>query len=423
MKPENEKLETRLSEMVFDDQPSAAHRDQLQRKLTAAFDNKRSSGSASAGFQWRKIMRNTYTKFATGTVAAAAVIIAFCVTIGPWSNGSTAWAIENAVEAMNNVKTVHIKGRCEDSFTLMYKGKTKVDSQPNTFEIWARAAEETDESGDLRFEVSDGLTIVVRGNTSYIYPAHDNAFEIRDGKAVTLTPWIGGQLLENLEKMVEGFEITYGRDENTGRECAYVSICNGLNMSWRLGFDTETNLLVNMKQWPNSKWEGEPILFTEEIKYDVVIDDSQFEFAPPAGVVVVDMRISKEQKNALLNDPDNGMLVGNMLEILAAKQIVEEFWNAKIQGDEELAAKLYPIAGLPSGKRIFSRVKPVQVIRAKNVQIFDMTNREVVCDGIVRFENSGVQGWKMVVRFREIDGVKSCVITKLNGTYQVEDSE
>ena len=232
-------------------------------------------------------MRSRITKLATSAAAAAALIIGVYLFTNPPGGGNVAWAIEQSVQAHNEVTSVHITGTCTDRLLLGDKGSDDV----HTFDLWARRGRSELMSGQLRFARSDSLVIVVQGNTSFLFYPPENTVYITDGQKMMLSPWCGGGLFQTLKEKAKNWDVVHGEDKETGRKSAFVTCSfEKTSRSWWFQFDVETKLLVRFKQWNGSKREGVPAFETKEIVYNKTLGDDLFKYEIPDGVRVVDKR-------------------------------------------------------------------------------------------------------------------------------------
>ena len=147
MSNNQQELESFLKELKFDDEPDYGHRDRLQEQLLRVREKHHSQPDKTSSSTWRIIMKSRYIKFAV----AASIVIGLLTILhvaGLPDGSSVAWAIEQSLQAMNEVSTVHISGTRTGE--LVPPEKQSKDSI--RFNIWARKSPNGKTSGELRFE-------------------------------------------------------------------------------------------------------------------------------------------------------------------------------------------------------------------------------------------------------------------------------
>ena len=233
--------------------------------------------------------------FAKLTTAAAVFIVITLGVFGIITNGAkTAWAIEQTIEAMENV----------DSIKLICKGVPPEDSSLVVdFVLWAKPNHDGTTSGTLRQEVSyDGDLFSIRLfdeelDISYRYKPKINTVFITSGNSLGLIdPWIGSKFFRGIKQEAEKhglkLDASYKKDNETGKECIFVKISTSEPpKSWWLEIDSQTQLPVSIKQWNNSSnFEGRPDFEIDELFYNPELPEGIFEFEIPEGATVVDQR-------------------------------------------------------------------------------------------------------------------------------------
>ena len=102
----NEKqFENFVRQIKFDDAPDPSHRDKLEQELLAALAKQTRQKEHSPLAIWRTIMKNRIAKLAT---AAAIILIAVLSITFLNKSTTTAYAIEQTIEAMDKATTVHM---------------------------------------------------------------------------------------------------------------------------------------------------------------------------------------------------------------------------------------------------------------------------------------------------------------------------
>jgi len=236
---------------------------------------------------WRIIMKSPLTK-----VAVAAVFVIACVTgvfIFSQTSG-VAWAIEQSIEALSKYNAVLVEGLesslNEDGKLQMRKGKS-----------WAVANENQTKVEKLRIEVEGVPTIITNGRETWRYDPQTNTVT-KNLPYGTAEIWIGSQLMEQLKTFRESglitkWKVTEGKDSATGKKRIVLTCAwrdkryNGPRSLW-LEIDSQSNLLVGLKQWENANWEGPAQYVAEKITYYENLPDELFEFEIPDGATVIE---------------------------------------------------------------------------------------------------------------------------------------
>jgi hypothetical protein len=69
--------------------------------------------------------------------------------------------------------------------------------------------------------------------------------------------WPCGDYLTKVQELMQDWQVLYGKDKVTGRDCAFITFSNpSQGQSWWLEIDLETNLPVRAKGWHNTRREG-----------------------------------------------------------------------------------------------------------------------------------------------------------------------
>ena len=238
---------------------------------------------------WRIIMKNPLAKL------AAAVLVIACVT-GVFIFNRTsgvAWAIEQSIEAVSQYKAVVVEG-LESERTWREDGS--LEQKP--FKAWAVANENQTMVEKYRHEAEGIPFITTNGKKTWRYDLQTNTVRIENRPYIASECWFGGQFLEQLRAFHESvlpthWEETYSKDPRTGKQRVMLKIAwlterfNGPR-SIVIEFDVESKLLVGLKQWENSNWEGPATLVVEKITYHKNLPDELFEFEIPEGATVIE---------------------------------------------------------------------------------------------------------------------------------------
>ena len=237
--------------------------------------------------KWRIIMKSPLAK-----LAVVAVLVIACVTgVFMFTRTSgVAWAIEQSIEAVSQYKAVLVEGSesflNEDGKLQMRKGKS-----------WAVANEDQTKVEKIRIEVEGVPTIITNGRETWRYDQQTNTVT-KNLPYGTAEVWIGSRLLEQLKTFRESglitkWEVTDGKDSATGKQRIFLTCAwlderyNGPRSLW-LEIDSQSNLLVGLKQWENADWEGPAQYVAEKITYYENLPDELFELEIPEGATVIE---------------------------------------------------------------------------------------------------------------------------------------
>jgi tetratricopeptide (TPR) repeat protein len=291
-------LEQRLRDLFPEEAADPRHRARLEEQiLQARTDYVARRAGTKAKLATPRLSRGL--RRLRRVPIAAAVILAVGLTLtllpgrGALDGAKPAWALEQSIAALQDVRTVFMRG---------------VQPDGASFECWIKPKAGCDELDRLRFE-SPEVVAVVRGDTVQAYFPRTDAAEILSGMvddairawhvALQLRPWVGDGLLRQLQAVASDWRESYGRDEQ-GRNCAFVQ-CGfpPLGISFWFAFDVDSKRVVRARQWQNLIREGPPAFEVNEVVYNQDIPDARFELQPPAGARVFDGRTKTEQQELL----------------------------------------------------------------------------------------------------------------------------
>lgn len=230
---------------------------------------------------WRTIMKNKITKLAT---AVAVILIAVLgITLLDRST-SRAWAIEEAIEALEKFNGILVTG-------------IAVPEDGNGVElgisIWARPNEDYTQSSDILVRTNDGrITNWVKDNSTFHYDSKQNTVIVLLDQPSRVGRWLDAGLLQKLQQSSEDMEVLYGTDSVTNRDRAFVTFRSDSNApttrSYWFEFDLQTKLPVGFKEWNNPNREGKPVIDAQRIVYFDALPDEIFEFEVPEGATVIE---------------------------------------------------------------------------------------------------------------------------------------
>ncbi len=304
----------------------------LNNTLKAFENSKKEKSAATAPNIWRTIMKRPFTKLA----AAMVILIALLgVIFIEWST-RPAWAIEQTVEALEQIKTVKITG------LSIY------DSKPIPFKCWIKFSGQNRKSFNMRYECEREVA-VVRNNLAFGYNPRSNKVEIFSGpkihkelqiwyKVRELSPWVAGKILEVLKVLTDNWQETYEKNPKTGSDRVIVTCSyKPLNASFWFVVDLESKLIIEGKHWFNINREGAPNFHAQSFVYNQEIPDEIFDFKIPGGAKVINQQ-DLEQADALfdkafkLYDKDK-----NYSEAITIFQQVYELYPDKNIAEEALS--------------------------------------------------------------------------------------
>lgn len=351
---------------------------------------------------WRIIMKSNISK-----LTAAIIIIGIVLSFFTFEKlTSPAWAIEQAIEALKDLRAVHMIGAFPDG----------------TAEIWMRANKIGTQSSDVVVRGSHGAITWIKDGSTYHYEPSQNTVYFENAITVGFSQWLGPELLEMLSK-VDGVEVMHGKDPATGRKQATL-ICSLLDsngpQSWIIEFDVTTKLPVSLKQWSNLNMSGPPTFHAFKITYYEDVADSLFEVSIPGDPVYVEKPLTiPEESIGILSNPQKGISIEGLTQQQACEQILRAVFDAVIEGDLDKFKKLAPIAEnwgdellravilrVDKEDRIVEIVKIGKISKTGQSKVGPIVAVLVVCkraDGKMVEQN-------MIVQFRQLGGRYSCVV-------------
>lgn len=411
------------------DQPDSVHRDRLEAQLRTKMRQRTSLAQSRALFGSVSIMKNflwsnrlvRYSAMATVSLAIVAAVVLLSTSS---SRPSQAWAAEATDEAMARFETVYIAGTLNKAFAGFGTAGLPQPDQSQGFKVWARKSASSNGTGDVRMELASGQFVVTASDGSAVFEPTSNTLFTTKAKVLTIQPWLSSAF-KTMQAMADQWEVSYGQDEHTKRQSAFVSCCFN-DRSWWFEFDLESKLPVRFKQWSNAHHEGEPDLVAESVEYGLPIEETKFELTPPAGAKVQEARmpasaetprqgggLTEEKIARLLDDPADGIALGTMTKPQGAQEITRRLIDAMIRDDKAAAGKLWPVVAIMSAdnwQEIRGKNPPVEIIEVgPGVQEPDCGMGPVVPCRVMMKDGATVV-FRLVVKFREIDGKASCVI-------------
>lgn len=342
---------------------------------------------------WRIIMKSRITKLAT---AAAVILIAVLGVTFLDKAVTPAWAIEQTIDLLKSFNAMHITG------TMLNEEGKQV-----SFEAWARANEEQTASNHLRLEMETGEIDVISERRRYEYDPETANVKITEDYGDAIGIWFGADFFDSLKKIVLDWSQTCGRDPSTNRDRVFVTCSHpaapGPRSYW-FEFDVESKLPTSFKQWENMSRRGTPSFYVKSITYLDDLPDEMFHFEIPEGAEIVP---ALAERNKKLQDPNFGMLLGNMTEEQAWKEVTRRYWQAVIEQDWQAVAILNPTSTAEQWQNKYSGSNFEEIVEIKEPYQEDGCT---IVPCAIRFDSNVTRTINTTVMFREIDGQQSCVI-------------
>lgn len=406
---DNEKqFENFVRGIKFDDSPDYSHRDRLEQGLLTAIQ-KQPRRKEQPFEIWRIIMKSRITKLATAGVIIIAVMLGLTTIL---EQGATpAYAIEQTIEAMQDITTVHMFCRDWDN---------------RRFEMWMAL---NTESGlpDYCYSYCPDyeVTNISTPTVSYQYNKRMNQVIVNKGKLYHFDVRFDKMfedLLETAKENENNVKIYREANPVTGRKLIIVVAEENKDSAWKFLIDPETKLPIEM-HCLKSNQPGMFIRDIDEIYFNEELPEGIFDFQIPEGAVV--SNVDEEAK--LLSDPNYGISSEGLTQQEAAEQIASEYWQAIINVDLEKVKKVYPSTNTnrteeeirAKYKEVFGDYMPIELVEVGQLYVEHNCGLGKVLPCIVKFEDGSLKEFKIIVKFRDIDGESSCVIAGHYG-YPVE---
>ena len=248
--------------------------DRIISDVLTAFDKSEKTKSLSAEHNIRRmIVKSRIMKLA----AAAVIIVAAVLATSLWDRSTpTAYAIEQTIEAMREITTIHILGTTVDGGQL---------------DIWVTTDQETGEHDHFYFDSPHSTTVATPGE-AYIYDKQSN----------TVTHLIGGHDIRSDVRFGRFIEDMSDVAKSLGTEiqvdCVYdpirakeviLLVLEDESHTLESKVDPETKLPLSLKITVGGEQQpghyGQSI---DEIHYDLPLPEGVFEFEIPDGAEVIE---------------------------------------------------------------------------------------------------------------------------------------
>ncbi len=346
---------------------------------------------------WRIIMQSKITKFST-----AAVILIAALSITFFDKTATpAWALEDTIKAIKTFDGIHLSGI-----------KTGDNGKEDKFELWARANEDFTNSEEFKSISDDGNILLVKDGKTFCYDPNTNIINVIPWKCASISPWIGSDLLEQMKKFCDKWEISFGKDAATNKDRIYLTCASTKkNDSWNFEFDAESKLPVRFRQWHNSNTEGKPQIDIQSIVYYDLMPEDVFELKAPENAELIKKFPSADKNQDKDANINSGMTIKDGPIEQSAIEITETYWHAVVNSDWEFAAKLRPSLNAKQRSELYSNSNlPTEIISIGSAYQQDGCTLGLVVPCKIRFTNDKTAEIKMIIRFVEIEETPICYV-------------
>jgi len=347
------------------------------------------------------IMKRKMFRYTIGTALGIALIAGLILH----QSTTSAWAIEQAIEALAKYKAVRMTGA------------TSAGGAPSPSEFWARADATGTRSGECLAR-SGSFTAWVKDNKTYVYDHARNTVLVEPAITMGLNPWLGPKFLTTLAKLPD-YKAVEGADPATGQKRILVtaSLESAAGpQSFLIEFDATTKLPVSMTHWLNLDRRGAPDFSFDKIVYFEDLPDSALRFEPPPGVKFEQKPLTIPEANlAMLSDPKSGIAADGLSRDEACRRLLGQFWTALINDDLATIRKLCPLTATWPDKlllEVIDQDKVMEVLHIRGIELEGQSKlgRLALVPSRVRCQDGKVREIKIVVQFRETEQRESCVI-------------
>lgn len=391
MTDDERQFEDFIRDIKFDESPDPTHRDRLEQNLLSSLSRQ----SPRQIEFWRTIMKAKITRLAAAAVIIIGVTFSLVTIV---EQGATpAYAVEQTIEAMRNVSTVH----------MFCRGFDDVE-----FEIWSKIDPASQLPEYLYLHCPDWeLTLVDTPEGSYQYTKESNTASVSARHMIRLDlrfNQVFEDIVEELanEEQHGKLEVYKEKDPNIGQD-VIVLLATSKLVDCKFLIDAETKLPVRMHVLRSEK-PGMAIKDFYEIYYDEEPPEGIFDLELPEGTKVVD----EDLRMKLIDDPNNGMATEGLTEKGACVLITEELWHAAISQDWEYVRKLWPDLDdlWEQLKAKLTENPPVELIDVGEPHMEHACGLGLVTPAIVKFADGKTLEVSLITRFRETTEKSWCVI-------------
>ncbi|MFC1765427.1 hypothetical protein ACFL6U_25565 [Planctomycetota bacterium] len=352
---------------------------------------------------WRITMHSRITR----SLAAATIVVVGVIGLN-LLNEPSAWAIEQSIEAMENYRGFSCNGTITIPWTEFFEqlGVHDLPDLPEPtgeFELWAEADEGFSRTAQTKLCYPNGFTLLGSKLHAYMQLADGTTYDMA-GDYMKMTIWPGSTSLRQLKDVADTWVELHGVDSETGRKRIFVKCSNKANRSWQFEFDYESKLLVNFKQWNTSSYhQGTPTIEQTRFVYYDQLPEDIFEIDLPESDKIFPVATP-------LTNPGHGISAEGLTQEEACYKIVKQVWQTINEHNFKTMRKLVPLAEHMNDDQIKSIIgnQPGAIKLLEMRDIYEgFLGPTVSC---VYQEDGKKKVIDIVVMFREIDGLSSCVV-------------
>jgi len=341
--------------------------------------------SSTAPLRALKI-RSTTRKIATLAAAAGLIAAVFFGMVVLNKLAVPAYAIEQTINALQKISTIHVIG---------------TDWDGKRFESWNKINPETGKSEWVCIdETPHGYKIASTPKGSCVWDKDGNVVRYSN-HAIASNDFRYERVFESLSNRMknpsddEKISIYREKDSVTGKDVIVIWAITKMK-DYKVYIDPQTKLPIrtyydradNMQQICKS---------IDQIFYNVELPEGMFDFEVP----------EKWHRDwSLLDEPNKGLAIGDLTHEQGAIKTAKEYWQAVIENNWDYADQLRPVA---DWKTDYHKDRPIELID------IGQPRPERGCSGlvtpcIVRFADGKTQRIELVINYRQINGQASTVI-------------
>lgn len=213
----------------------------------------------------------------------------------------------------------------------------------------------------------------------------------------------------------DNIQIYKEYDPNAGRDLLVVWAETDSD-AVKVLIDPETKLPISMHLIRTSSL-GNAVKDFDHIYFDEEPPAGIFDFVIPENVQVVDM----DKLDNLEDDPNYGIATDNLSKQEVAELLAKKYWDATIRNDFEEVKKLRPAMNLEKAKEAVKRYQGSQPVELLEIgTLADQYGCAIgqVLPCIVRHQDGTVKQYKLIIKFRQINGQSSAIIAGFYGMPQ-----
>lgn len=372
----------------------------LAAALTAMYEAKR-HGSRSGSLTWKAIMTSRAPRFAAAAGVAVAVLFAVFHSLT-----EPAWALEDAIEALEDFHAVHVVGA--------FPG--------GTADVWMRANKARTHTTDVVVRSSHGTVTWTRDGSTYHYEPSQRTVFYEHALTIGMGQWLGPDLLEKL-RTAENAKVIFGKDPATGRDrvtllCSLIDVHGA--QSFAIEFDRSTKLPVAMRQWQNLDRSGSPSFDAVKITYYEDLPDTLFDVRIPNDAKHVEKPLQiPDEAVRLLGSPRDGIPTQGLTQQEAAEKTVRALYQAVIDQNLSTLKTISPLCQNLGDEFLRAIIlKPheeTRIVEILEIGQISKTGHSALgpiaaIPTTVRLKNGKKVEEKMIVQFRQFGDTTSSVV-------------